>query len=356
MTSQQHFWKSNSATLVLIGSCCLGIVAVAAQQQSNTKLAGAFEFVLDFVRRKHSSHIHHDNAASKGMQVIGAGFARSGTKSTEEALKWLGHKIYDTRSMLEHSHHIPRWLRAAEEYKQHNNLTEMESLLQEMEAEGYTATLDFPINMFALPLAELRPHAKVLFTVRDNEEKWFESWSEITHMMGHLICRPWKWFIGNFNFPEQLLTTLEGFPFTSSSYPEHIHRPLPWFEILHHSAIVDDPGQKDRWIALHKDFQKRCQDTLPPDRLLIFNVKQGWAPLLQFLGIEDAQLLQKDFPNVNDRKSLQTVRWVMDVVAAGLPLWIALQTFLVYRVSRFGISLLMKSTEGHDRSSKVKIA
>ena len=349
-------WKS-SYTLALFGSCCCCIGILAAQQQqqqSSRKLAGAFEFVLDFVRRKHSSHIM-DESSPKGLQIIGAGFARTGTKSTEEALKLLGHKVYDTRSMLEHAEHIPRWLKAAEEYKQHHNFTEMEALLKDVEREGYTATLDFPMHLFALPLAEIRPHAKVLFTIRDNPEDWFESWSDITHLMGHLICRPWKWLIGDFEFPERLLTILEDFPPTHSYYPEHIHRPLPWFEILHQPAIVEGPGQKERWIAFHNDFLKRCQDSLPPDRFLVFNVKQGWAPLLQFLGIEDAQLSQEAFPNVNDRKSLQTVRWVMDVVAAGLPLWIALQTYLVYRISRFGISLLT-ATSSHDRSSKAKLA
>ncbi|GAX23352.1 hypothetical protein FisN_15Lh067 [Fistulifera solaris] len=351
-----HSWKSSyTTTVLLVGSCCLGVLAVAAQQQqqsrSNSKLAGAFEFVLDFVRRKHSSHID-DDSATNGMQVLGAGFARSGTKSTEEALKILGHKVYDTRSMLEHSEHIPRWLRAAEDYKQHHNLTELESLLKDIEAEGYTATLDFPVNLFALPLAELRPNAKVLFTIRDNEEKWFESWSDITHLMGHLICRPWKWLIGNFDFPEQLLTILEDFPRTHSHYPEHIYRPLPWFEILHHPAIVDDPGQKERWIALHRDFQKRCQETLPPDRLLLFNVKQGWAPLLQFLGVDNAELRQHDFPNVNDRSSLQTVRWVMDVVAAGLPVWIALQSYLAYRIARCGVAMITSAATGFEKTKR----
>ena len=48
----------------------------------------------------------------RGLQVIGGGFARTGTKSTEAALLRLGHKIYDTRSILE-CQHADRWVKAA---------------------------------------------------------------------------------------------------------------------------------------------------------------------------------------------------------------------------------------------------
>ena len=96
-------------------------------------------------------------APPRGLQVIGGGFARTGTKSTEAALLKLGHKIYDTRSILE-CNHADRWVTAARELRE-GKYDEVKALLAEMEQRGYTATLDFPVNLFAKALAELRPAA-----------------------------------------------------------------------------------------------------------------------------------------------------------------------------------------------------
>ena len=96
-------------------------------------------------------------APPRGLQVIGGGFARTGTKSTEAALLRLDHKIYDTRSILE-CQHADRWVKAAQELRDGKD-DEVRALLAEMEERGYTATLDFPVNLFAKALAELRSAA-----------------------------------------------------------------------------------------------------------------------------------------------------------------------------------------------------
>ena len=71
-----------------------------------SKPIGAFKFVsgffgLDSAREKKTE--------AKELALIGAGFSRTGTKSLEAALLELGHKVYDTRSMLELKH-ISRWV------------------------------------------------------------------------------------------------------------------------------------------------------------------------------------------------------------------------------------------------------
>ena len=54
---------------------------------------------------------------------------------------------------------------------------------------------------------------------------------------------------------------------------------------------------------------------------MIFDVREGWAPLLKHLEVDDAQLVKEPFPRVNDVQSLKTVRKVMDFIALFLPLW-----------------------------------
>ena len=130
--------------------CCTLVLTVATAETrwEAAKLVSGF-LGLDKQREA--------QAPPRGLQVIGGGFARTGTKSTEAALLRLGHKIYDTRSILE-CNHADRWVKAAQELRG-GKYDEVRDLLEEMEQRGYTATLDFPANLFAKALAELRSAA-----------------------------------------------------------------------------------------------------------------------------------------------------------------------------------------------------
>jgi Sulfotransferase domain len=129
------------------------------------------------------------------------------------------------------------------------------------------------------------------------------------------------------------LTILFDFDWARAYYPVHIRRPLPWFEVLHTNPVLDSVEGRQRWVELHKRFQKDLEDALPEDRLLIFNVKQGWKPLIPFLRLNES-LADEVFPNVNDRNSVQTVRHMMDVVAVLLPVWVLVALYLVTRMVR----------------------
>jgi hypothetical protein len=43
---------------------------------------------------------------------------------------------------------------------------------------------------------------------------------------------------------------------------------------------------------------------IPPDRLLVFTVTEGWAPLCRFLGVP---VPATPFPNVNDRQEVKKI-------------------------------------------------
>jgi hypothetical protein len=286
----------------------------------------------------------------KGLTVIGAGFSRTGTKSIGKVLQKLGHRVYDVRNMMQHGH-TARWVQAAEDWKLLGDLNEVKSLLEEMEAEGYTATLDMPMNLFALAFAELRPKAKVLFSVRDSEEKWLSSFQEISRFTGPLrSCRPWVWIFPNLDFVTKLLKTLQDFDTEEMVFPTHLSRPLPWFDEIH-THPIDSPERERACIDMHKKFQKELKANLPRDRLLVYNVKQGWAPLIPFLGIEDEAMAKEDFPNINDRNTLKLVRRAMDLIAFAAPVWILMFLWILTRVLHACIRLKMTID---DRRMKVK--
>ena len=50
----------------------------------------------------------------------------------------------------------------------------------------------------------------------------------------------------------------------------------------------------------YREHNERVKVVIPEERLLVFNVKQGWKPLCKFLGCE---IPEEDFPWLNAGKS-----------------------------------------------------
>ncbi|WP_308193535.1 sulfotransferase, partial [Nonomuraea sp. MG754425] len=55
------------------------------------------------------------------------------------------------------------------------------------------------------------------------------------------------------------------------------------------------------------------QESLPPERLLIFDVRDGWAPLCRFLDVEPPA--GEPFPHLNDGASMR--RQIEGFIAGG---------------------------------------
>jgi len=309
-----------------LGVVCFGICAGESDGSSTSRSLEALRFVSGFFGLD-AAHKRGRHAGQ--LTLIGAGFSRTGTKSLEAALLRLGHKVYDTRSMLE-SGHTSRWEDAAHEFRATGSTALLDQMLAEIEAQGYTATLDFPMNLFAPIFANRRPSAKVLMSVRPSEESWVEAWETINRILGIFVLRPWRWLI-DMEFNKRILKTLYDFDFEYPVYPEHIWRPVPWFEVVQRFPAFESEAARGRWVQLHKRLQRELESQLPRERFRAFDVRSGWPPLLDFLGIRDASLAAEPFPRLNDRASLEAVRAVMDVLAAGLPLWLASALWLVSR-------------------------
>ncbi len=54
-------------------------------------------------------------------------------------------------------------------------------------------------------------------------------------------------------------------------------------------------------IAIFNQHIEAVKQRVPPDRLLVYNVKEGWEPLCAFLGVEVP--VGKPFPHLNERSS-----------------------------------------------------
>ena len=214
------------------------------------------------------------------IKVLGVGLGRTGTLSMKIALEELGfspcHHMRDTiTSMTDRNHYLTMLL--------HNG--EDEAALCAYFA-GYKAAVDQPGNMFYRQLMKINPDLKLILTVRDTAEQWEKSVKE-TIFSGSNTSGPRRWL-------DNLLRAL----FQPDSVTT-IHK------IIEKTLGVNPTDHKTDLIKMYKDWNAIIKETVPADRLLVFNVKQGWGPLCGFLEVD---IPDRPFPRLNN-----TAEWRVNV-------------------------------------------
>ena len=194
------------------------------------------------------------------MKVIGAGFGRTGTMSLKVALEKLGFgPCYHMTEVFAHPEHTSFWLSAWR-----GEPVDWEGVLG-----GYEAAVDWPACTFYEELLERHPEAKVLLSVRD-PERWYESVRNTLYELSavvphHPLYRVGYMLVslivfrgsGNANLADEIIWqgTFDG-RFEERTYATQV------FE--RHNALV--------------------RQRVPADRLLVYEVKEGWGTLVRVPG------------------------------------------------------------------------
>ncbi|MFP6747858.1 MAG: sulfotransferase [Alphaproteobacteria bacterium] len=181
------------------------------------------------------------------IKVIGAGFGRTGTLSMKGALEHLGlGPCYHMLEVLNRPEYADAWHDAAQ-----GGAADWDAIFR-----GYQATVDWPACHFWEPLAAHYPEAKVILTVRD-EEAWWQSMS--------------KTILRNFQDDDETLdpARLRMRRMTRNLIVEGVF-----------GGILDDRGHV---LAAYRRNIEQVTARLPKERLLVFDVAQGWEPLCEFL-------------------------------------------------------------------------
>ena len=67
---------------------------------------------------------------------------------------------------------------------------------------------------------------------------------------------------------------------------------------------------RDHAVEVFEQHIEHVRATCPPNRLLVFDVAEGWQPLCEFMGVP---VPQHTFPRLNDAKAMRrvltSVRW-----------------------------------------------
>lgn len=225
-------------------------------------------------------------APSPTLQVIGAGFGRTGTLSLREALVRLGFGPCD--HMVENFERPSRFALWAEALrrKEKGQPVDWRPLL-----DGYRSIVDWPGAFFWRELIAAHPDAMVILTVRD-ADRWYDSSLATIYQPRERTRRPWvRRVIGALGVVAP--------------------------PVRHAARVIDgtiwDGTFHDRFpdracaLQVYCDHIAEVEATVPAERLLIFDVKQGWEPLCAFLNVPVPE--GEPFPHANDRDAFRRRLW-----------------------------------------------
>lgn len=235
------------------------------------------------------------------LTLIGAGFGRTGTDSIRQALEHLGLPCYHMKTLMfdpAHRDGIDFWARVADSIA--------DSPADGVTGEGtgggtggstggsgpaapgrghdwasvlapFRAVVDFPASACWRALMAAYPQARVLLSVHPRgAAAWYDS-ARATIYTG----------------TDQAADTPFGQKFNA------MMDRLVWQGML--QGCMED---RDRAIARYEAHIAEVRAAVPPGRLLVYSVDQGWAPLCGFLGLP---VPDAPFPQVNSRDAMSTV-------------------------------------------------
>ena len=220
------------------------------------------------------------------MKLIGAGLPRTATTTQMIALEMLGLPCYHMRDMmadLETS--VPQWRQALEGNGQWDEIF-----------AGKESTVDFPASYFWRELIDVYPDAKVLLSVRSGES-WVDS-------MENTIAQIW--------FGDSLMHHL--------AQAQYQIDPVyaGWLDVLHdmwekRDMLLNTDGNPELLATQMEAWNQEVIDTVPPDRLLVWNPKDGWEPLCELL---ELPVPEQPLPHVNDTENFQKSLMMAPAIAA----------------------------------------
>ena len=194
------------------------------------------------------------------LQLFGCGVGRTGTYSLKLAINQLG---------LGPCHHMEAVL--------HNMPTQVPLWSAALDGkadwaaiyDGFESAVDWPTAGFFRELHAASPDARFILTHR-TPESWADSFGSTIYT---------------------LLSQKDEVP------PEM----GAWLEMC--TAVIEKTGfppglDRDALMAQFVAHNEAVKAAIPAEQLLVFQVKEGWGPLCDFLGLD---VPEGDFPRSNDR-------------------------------------------------------
>ena len=214
------------------------------------------------------------------LKIIGAGLPRTGTNTLKRSLEVLGlNHVYHMKELLVNPERLHFWKTLDD-----TGDTDWDGLY-----DGYDGTVDFPGYPWYKEHMKQYPDAKVILTVRDFES-WYKSVDstifragpqtpgEKIKMMGKLLM---------------------------SARARNVVKVIKWFKKV---FFADRLGGKfeDKAHAqkFWDDHLADVKSYVPEDKLLVYDVRDGWGPLCAFLGVEEPA---EPLPHLNKKENFKAM-------------------------------------------------
>jgi len=199
------------------------------------------------------------------LDIIGAGLGRTGTKTMKTVLEQLGlGPCYHMVDLFADTSRLRHW-----EDAEAGRETDWEALF-----DGYRAVVDYPGCDYYQELTATYPDAKVILTVRD-PEAWYES----------TLATIYPTSRGG------------GPPPPPETDVQRIHSYI--WKAVWSGRFEERFEDRDFAIAKFEEHTANVRAHVPAEKLLVYEVKDGWEPLCAFLGIP---VPDEPFAHVNTRQ------------------------------------------------------
>lgn len=186
------------------------------------------------------------------MKVICVGMNKTGTKSITKALRQLGFTVFDWEEQI--FDFLDHWL----DVFQNGAKPDVNRVYQNADA-----VVDIPGNFFYEEILESFPECKVVLSERE-EDSWVKS---VTHHFENMVVSD--------SYISYIISMLSA---TAAK--------ITYVTDSHLTAFFGSLNPKSTYVfrKRHRIHNQRVKSIVSADKLLVYNVKQGWKPLCDFLG------------------------------------------------------------------------
>jgi len=225
------------------------------------------------------------------MKLIGVGLNRTGTSSLKLAFEHLypEEKAYHFfEAVAQGKAHTDFW----------RNVFEKKEVDFKEFLKDYGAGFDHPFANNYKEILKAFPDAKIILSTR-KFERWYNSKKTFMEYLELLKDETWGWL-----FRALFRLYLKIFDQISSDFN------LEFIEMCDRYThggrrFLEIP--KDEMKKLYNSWHRDILSTVPREKILTYNVRQGWKPLCKFLDIPDSEVPEIDFPHTT-MWSVQTLK------------------------------------------------